>query len=391
MRSVSTGPAAQLLGGAGDDGRHLDGVVRFALALNEPLQVLDGVVPARVELVQLRGLSAVAGRDRGPPEGHRGEVVGHARDTRQVGLGRRPLPPGDEVDHLGAATVGRARRVVVEVQVAGRVAGAEVEVARRPAMAARTSSCGNVTMRSSLTRAPFSASTARAFGESTSRPGLQDVERSLLEALELLRAVVAHREVAPERRDGRALHVGHGAFIAQAGRRGPRVNLQQTSPPENRGRGSQPLHARERGVGRNSPERLALKTPGGRRWAGVAGGRRTPARVGWVVRGFLKITRDKWGGAAVRCRSLGCVNTYTPPWEVSSVPEVERAGRQAPRPDHRHRSLGGGRAGAGPLAAGTGSLTRPIADERRGAADDCTSARGRRPLGIGPRRAGIVA
>ena len=125
-------PAAQLLGAAGDDGRHLHGVAGFALAVHHPLQVLDGVVPAGVELVQLRRLAAVAGAERRPPERDAGERVLEPGDVRQVRLRRLAALPRLEVDDLDAAPVrGAVGAAVADGDVAARVAGAEGEASRR--------------------------------------------------------------------------------------------------------------------------------------------------------------------------------------------------------------------------------------------------------------------
>ena len=187
---------AQLLGAAGDDRRHLDGVARLALALDEALQVLDGVVPAGVDLVELGGLATVAGRNGGPPEGHRGEVVEQARDARQVGLGRGPLDAGLEVDDLDAAAVARAPGgVVAEREGAARVAGPEAEVARR----ARHGREHDVGREGDDLAGGIDPAAVR--GQDVERPlrgefhahSLEDVEGRLLQAVELGGRVIAHR------------------------------------------------------------------------------------------------------------------------------------------------------------------------------------------------------
>ena len=124
--------AAQLLGAAGDHGRHLDRQARLRLSLDHRLHVLDGVVPGGVELVQLRRLAAVTGADDRPPVGDRRDVVEHARGVGEVGLGRGAALAGAPVDDLGAAAVGgHVGGAGPEVEVAGAVARAEDEGARR--------------------------------------------------------------------------------------------------------------------------------------------------------------------------------------------------------------------------------------------------------------------
>ena len=195
------GPGAQRLAAAGHDLGHLDRVARVPLALHHALQVLDGVVPAGVELVKLGRLSAVAGAHRGPPEADRAEVVLHARDLGDVGLCREPALAGRPVDDLDAAAVGRAVGVAArQVEVAGAVARAEPERARRRGQRARDE----------LGRQPRRLARAvdhgAALGEQTQRVGgedlhagpLEDLERRPRQAIELLRCVHGEGEIAAQ-------------------------------------------------------------------------------------------------------------------------------------------------------------------------------------------------
>ena len=206
--------AAQLLRAAGDHGGHLHGVAGFALAVHHALQVLDGVVPAGVELVQLRRLAAVAGAERRPPERDAGERVLQPRDVRQVGLGRLAPLPRLEVDDLDAAPVrGAVGAAVADGDVAGRVAGAEGEAPRRrrhrlehqgrrqPGDLGRPVHAG-----------PRRLEQVQRLGALEPHAhGLEDVQRRLLEPVQLLRRVI----LTPERRldglDRRSLHGCHAA------------------------------------------------------------------------------------------------------------------------------------------------------------------------------------
>ena len=183
-------PAAQLLGAAGDHRRHLHGVARFALAVHHPLQVLDRVVPAGVELVELRRLAAVAGAQRRPPERDAGERVLQPGDVRQVRLRRLAALPRLEVDDLDAAPVrGAVGAAVPDGDVAARVAGAEGEASRRRRH--RLEHQGRRQLgdlgRPVHDRPGRCQQVERLGALDADADGLEDVKRRLLEPVQLLR------------------------------------------------------------------------------------------------------------------------------------------------------------------------------------------------------------
>ena len=213
-------PAPQLLGTAGDHGGHLHGVASFALAVHHPLQVLDGVVPAGIELVQLRRLAAVAGAQRRPPERDARERVLQARHVGQVRLGGLAALPRLEVDDLDAAPVrGAVGAAVADGDVAARVAGAEGEAPRRrrhrlehegrrqPGDLGRPVHGGPGLLEQVQRLGALEADAHR----------LEDVQRGLLEAVELLRRVIVARERRLDGLDRRSVHGCHARLPVAVG------------------------------------------------------------------------------------------------------------------------------------------------------------------------------
>ncbi len=196
------GAAAQLLRPSRDHGRHLHGVPRLTLALDHALQVLGGVVPGGVELVQGVRVAAVRGGDVGPPELDGSEVVDHPRDGRQVVLGRRPADAVAPVDDLGAAAVGGVVGVAArEVEVERAVARAEPERPR----GLRQRACHEVGREAHDTgRAIHVRAVLRQDGERLGRAEpdagpLQHAEHGVLVPVELRGVVEPHGEVRSER------------------------------------------------------------------------------------------------------------------------------------------------------------------------------------------------
>ena len=206
--------AAQLLGAAGDHGRHLHGVASLALTLHESLQVLDGVVPAGVELVQLRRLAVVAGAQRRPPERDARERVLEARHVGHVGLRRPTALPRLEVDDLDAGAVrGAVGAAVADGDVAARVAGAEGEAPRRRRHGLEHQGRRKLgDLGRPVHIGPRRLEQVKRLGALEAHAHrLEDVQRRLLEPVQLLDRVILLPERRLDRLDRRSLHGCHAA------------------------------------------------------------------------------------------------------------------------------------------------------------------------------------
>ena len=172
---------------ASDGGCHFDGSLHLTVMQQAfGLQVLGGLVPGRLELVQAAARAGILGRNHGPPKADLFESVSQAGAGGHVGFGGAVQFAGEGVHYLYTATIGtQVDMAAVHGQVLGGVTGSQGVGGRSQLEGIHDHGGDAGDAGGTVNGAPCASRISRARGNGNLTPLFDDIERGGVDAIDI--------------------------------------------------------------------------------------------------------------------------------------------------------------------------------------------------------------